>query len=167
MTQQTKVCKSCSLELDITEFRKKRGKCKNCEKEISRLYGLNNKEKERKRYKEYNDKRDKKLKKQYDKEYNMKLKPAYIKYKRGAKKRGYEFLLTIKEFDKITKNENCIYCRRKYERCGIDRICNDIGYKIGNVVPCCKDCNKMKGTMTYNQFINLCSLISKNHRYID
>jgi len=30
---------------------------------------------------------------------------------------------------------------------GIDRVLNNVGYEKGNVVPCCKDCNKFKGSL--------------------
>lgn len=87
-------------------------------------------------------------------------------YKRNAARRGYKFELTFEEFDKFTRSGDCIYCKRHFNYLGIDRIFNYLGYEFGNIVPCCKECNSMKGTMTYVQFIKVCSLIAKNHRYI-
>jgi len=35
---------------------------------------------------------------------------------------------------------------------GIDRINSNIGYIEGNVVPCCKHCNRAKNTMSDSEF---------------
>lgn len=88
----------------------------------------------------------------------------FYKYKSSAKKRNYEFRLTKEDFYKLTQSD-CIYCgeppnriyTRKqytgfYNYNGIDRVENDIGYVIENVVPCCKTCNIAKHTMSLKQF---------------
>lgn len=77
-------------------------------------------------------------------------------YKRHAKDRNLLFNLTYEQVDKIIKTE-CFYCGTKdsnvkitknckkgYAYNGIDRIDSQKNYDIGNVVPCCKTCNKMK-----------------------
>jgi len=86
-------------------------------------------------------------------------------YKAAAKRRGYMWGLSAEEFFSITQ-QNCHYCgslpseRRDSKRynggyvCnGVDRRNNEHGYIPENALPACKDCNRMKGTMTYEQFV--------------
>jgi len=86
-------------------------------------------------------------------------------YKRGAKKRDLSFELTEEEFVSLTK-QSCYYCSIKpvqvYHpgQCngdfiynGIDRIDNNKGYTLDNVVPCCGICNGMKSVMTKDSFL--------------
>ena len=83
-------------------------------------------------------------------------------YKRGAKVRGLAWEIPEELFDGLVKS-NCHYCtgipsnvfkRRKglFVYNGIDRKDNSIGYTPENSVPCCDTCNRMKGTMTENEF---------------
>ena len=88
----------------------------------------------------------------------------YNQYKSGAKNRGYEFVLTLDQFNKITK-QKCCYCGiepstiKQQNGCdgeyiynGIDRVDNNDGYTIDNVVTCCTKCNFSKGTSTKEEF---------------
>lgn len=43
-----------------------------------------------------------------------------------------------------------------------DRVDNDKGYSIKNVVPCCETCNYMKGDLTESFFINHMKRILEN-----
>ena len=77
------------------------------------------------------------------------------RYRRDAKSRGYDFLLTNEEFDYLIQGE-CFYCgsqkqskqmynfREEVFYTGIDRVDNSIGYTVENCVPCCKNCNSLK-----------------------
>lgn len=89
----------------------------------------------------------------------------YNKYKRGAANRGYEFLLTNEDFRQLTQ-QPCHYCGKSpshmisyssyngdYVYNGIDRKDNTIGYVSNNVVTCCGECNKAKGSVPYEQFV--------------
>jgi hypothetical protein len=77
----------------------------------------------------------------------------YIKTEKG---RAISLLQSHKRFDKkknrecnlsqeyVIKNilyEKCFYCGFSAENMGCDRLDNLIGHIIGNVVPCCPDCN--------------------------
>ena len=84
-------------------------------------------------------------------------------YKYNADKRGYSFELTFEEFKNLVIS-NCYYCGDKPSNVyyknyynapynGIDRIDNSIGYKMSNVVSCCKTCNISKNNKTYDEFI--------------
>jgi hypothetical protein len=96
-------------------------------------------------------------------------------YKIGAKKRRLAFDLSKAEFRKITK-QSCYYCESKpkqkqygsgakepYTYNGIDRVDNTIGYTTKNSVPCCGVCNKMKLTLSYDEFISHIRQILRKH----
>ncbi len=77
-----------------------------------------------------------------------------IKFK--ARKRGKEWDLSHAQAFKLI-TASCEYCGFKpnwpESRVGIDRVENDIGYKIENCVPCCFTCNSAKGDKTLEEFI--------------
>lgn len=102
----------------------------------------------------------------------------YNKYRGGAKKRGYDFNLSIKEFESII-SKPCHYCgdagtaykyrgktHSKFKCNGVDRVDNTKGYTADNCVPCCGHCNKAKRGMDINDFLELVSRIF-NHRIRD
>jgi len=92
--------------------------------------------------------------------------------------------ITLDEFKKIVI-ENCFYCgvepsrkqediryenrRNQQEKVmvtdsfilinGIDRVDSSIGYVLSNIVPCCKDCNTAKNSLSQIQFKNLINRI--------
>lgn len=88
-----------------------------------------------------------------------------------AKELSREFSLTLEEFQQITSSP-CHYCgkapiqlsgsnlKQKWKKStwgdyfynGIDRKNNSKGYAIDNCVPCCWDCNHMKGSKSYEEF---------------
>lgn len=102
-------------------------------------------------------------------------------YKANAKQRKIDWDLNIERVVELLKS-NCYYCgiepsnvyniisrNRKYSKrgkihClakedkyeikynGIDRMDNKIGYKEGNVVPCCTQCNSAKMCSTLEDF---------------
>ena len=92
---------------------------------------------------------------------NMRIVMSY--YKRNAKKKGLKFELTEKQFTELTKQE-CYYCGVKpyriqklrkngeYVYNGLDRIDNDKGYAINNVVSCYAKCNYAKRNMSLQEF---------------
>lgn len=93
-------------------------------------------------------------------------------YKAGARARHLEWKLLNGVFLKLTEMP-CHYCGQppsnKIKRfqddftySGIDRKDNDSGYIDDNVVPCCKVCNKMKGTLTHEQFLTHTYKIQQN-----
>lgn len=99
----------------------------------------------------------------------------YGEYTRSAKKKGLSFKIDKFQFIHITQ-ERCFYCgkspgsRRKTPRGkgngdyifnGIDRVDNDKGYNLNNVVPCCKECNIGKQVETQEAFITRSVRIAK------
>ncbi len=88
-------------------------------------------------------------------------------YRGSARRRGLAFELTKEEFARMTK-ENCWYCGAQpsqvardgsaqtksiYLYNGIDRVDNKVGYILGNCVPCCSMCNRMKSVYHCEDFI--------------
>lgn len=85
-----------------------------------------------------------------------------LTYKKSARLRNIEFNLNNEEFYNMTK-QNCYYCdvppaqikRAKlhygeYLYNGIDRVDNTKGYINTNCVPCCKECNYNKVSVSIN-----------------
>ena len=90
-----------------------------------------------------------------------------ISYKHDAKRRGILFDISKEDFTHLT-SLSCYYCgdspsqiikgrqiknKTDYVYNGLDRIRNDKGYCLENVVPCCMTCNRAKHTSTQRDFI--------------
>jgi hypothetical protein len=102
---------------------------------------------------------------------------VFRNYKRAAKNRKYEFLISEEKFRELIFS-NCYYCGSEprnnpsdelvnksgleFKRNGIDRLINSIGYTNENVVPCCGLCNTAKMTLDHDDFLNLIDNIYKN-----
>jgi hypothetical protein len=94
-------------------------------------------------------------------------------YRAGAKKRGLEWQLSEEAVANLIFSP-CYYCgdqratavvlraRRVAERNGIDRIDNDKGYVLSNVVPACERCNFAKRDMTVTEFTSWLVRASKH-----
>lgn len=93
-----------------------------------------------------------------------------------AKRRNLEFSLTENEFGKLTK-ENCYYCGKipsnihgnkkfkgDYIYNGLDRVDNNLGYILSNVVPSCKNCNLAKRLLTEQQFFEMIKRVYERHK---
>ncbi len=78
-------------------------------------------------------------------------------YSYSASKKEYEFNLTPNDFDQITR-DNCYLCgittESPFNRNGVDRIDNSIGYEINNCLACCAGCNYMKSSYTLEDFVS-------------
>lgn len=61
---------------------------------------------------------------------------------------------------KNLKQLSCVYCERQaqtwdhLENLVKDGKLNGYGHQIGNLVPCCRDCNSQKGGKSFRDFIN-------------
>lgn len=107
-------------------------------------------------------------------------------YKGKAKKRNYEFDLTLEEFLDLA-SKPCHYCgRSKVNRWGeyfvsgvragqrkvngafcyngVDRKDNTKGYTICNSVPCCGQCNIAKASFSENEFLEWVSLVYQHNQ---
>ena len=91
---------------------------------------------------------------------------VYKTYKDNARKKNKGFNILIEDFRLLTQKP-CYYCGELksnnanysknggYSYNGLDRVDNSKGYFIENVVPCCKNCNRAKATLTQKEFLNL------------
>jgi len=105
-------------------------------------------------------------------------KSLYTVYKSNARNRGYDFNLTLEEFNSLI-TQPCHYCGQEPEVLnggslsdrrdksqpnlytnGIDRIDSTKGYTVENCVPCCSKCNLMKNTYSVDEFLNHVKKIS-------
>jgi len=108
----------------------------------------------------------------------------YKHYQENATNRNLIFQITKEDFAVFTK-QNCFYCGihpqsvscpsnyksssdKAIENCkyiynGLDRVNNELGYTIDNVVTCCEHCNRAKRTMSQLEFINLANRVAKLH----
>ena len=88
------------------------------------------------------------------------LSERYSTYKQNARKRGLVFDLVKRDFHVIT-DSRCYYCGvRPDPPNGVDRVENGEGYILGNVVPCCWTCNRMKSDLTLQEFLDHCARVA-------
>lgn len=97
--------------------------------------------------------------------HNYKHSGLYLRYRRCAIRRNYEFNISTDFFESLIFS-NCHYCNSEpstiykdnranyntYIYNGIDRKNNSIGYTQENCVTCCKICNRAKLDMTYEDY---------------
>lgn len=100
------------------------------------------------------------------------------RYRYHAKRRSLEFSLSVDQFAKLVAAP-CHYCgvlpgafNHFYKAgksigglvySGIDRRDNTSGYTVQNCVPCCKQCNTAKGSLTETQFLDWVKSVNKHH----
>lgn len=84
-------------------------------------------------------------------EYDHHVRHQFHNYRNGARRRGYDYLLTRENFREIYLAD-CTYCGISPSK-GIDRRDNSLGYLLENCVPCCKDCNLAKRDMSEESFL--------------
>ena len=175
---ETKKCTKCGNEKHVTEFYKNSKSkdglktwCKLCHLEDSRnrekkynekrkLYRLNHKEEYRENKRNYY-KNNKEQILSNNSSCRQTFNGRLLSYKRAAKERNIEWLLTDEEF-KLFWQQPCSYCGDKIETIGIDRKDNNKGYLIENCISCCSICNTMKMTLTKEGFINKIKQILTN-----
>ena len=89
------------------------------------------------------------------------------------KAEGFQDDFTKDEFIKLFYISECYYCgysNNEVVLCGADRLDGSKGYTRGNLLPACKTCNNMKGTLPLGVFIKQSTDITsklKNNPYVD
>jgi hypothetical protein len=95
----------------------------------------------------------------------------YIQFMRKNKGRQ-EVNLTYEEFLYFTTFLQCHYCGvrlnwNKVGRYNLDRMDNDEGYNFKNIVPCCTDCNRGKGSIySYAEWVVMTIALRKYRRQL-
>lgn len=128
-------------------------------KERKRLYDLKRREEKfeilSKQRKAYNKSHKKEItEKQY--EYNKKPENRFKKGIRQAKIRGIEWKISLEDYLGLILKK-CFYDGADISNemgCGLDRIDNQKGYFIENVVQCCGNCNIIRSNrLTHEEMI--------------
>jgi hypothetical protein len=106
------------------------------------------------------------------------LKNLYAQYRHKAKERGYEWALSLDQF-RFLVTSKCYYTGREPQQLftpkgkdpspsilwnGIDRVDNAKGYTVENCVPAWGVVNKMKLTLTKDEFLAICREVSNQHK---
>jgi 5-methylcytosine-specific restriction endonuclease McrA len=89
-------------------------------------------------------------------------------YVYDARRKNNFWELTLDQFQEITQ-KSCEYCgrppsqkSRAYTYNGVDRVDPKLGYMPSNVVPCCWECNHIKGSrLTYDEMITIGKALRK------
>lgn len=165
-----KKCTKCEELKGVIFFSKDKNRsdgfyvyCKLCVKKASRKRYLENKEaiKERnKKWKRENKEYYLQQQREYGKKRSQSLRGKYMGYKREAKARNYSFSLTEEDFSQFWQKP-CYYCGGSINTIGLDRVNNDEGYFVDNIVSCCTDCNIAKRSRTKEEYIKHCIKIAK------
>jgi hypothetical protein len=96
------------------------------------------------------------------------LTTLFNNYRQSAKRRNLKFDITRGIFHELIIS-NCYYCgdvpkleKNSYNLFndrlfynGIDRVDNNKGYLLDNIVPCCKNCNFLKKDIDQKEFLEL------------
>jgi len=142
------------------------------EKERNRRRWRENKEVMRQRNKEYYENNKEAIAKKFkkwqagnrdkfaisSKKYQQSPKGKFTTYKANAKVRDIDFELSFEEFASFWQKD-CHYCGGTVKSIGLDRLDSFGKYELGNVVPCCGDCNYMKSQKNKTAFIEHCAKI--------
>lgn len=88
----------------------------------------------------------------------------YSRFKKRCLYSGKDFRLTFEQWSDLVLDMKCHYCSGvlEYKGCALDRKDNKIGYLLDNVVPCCKECNRLKGpSLSYEEMMAVSVLLGK------
>lgn len=103
-------------------------------------------------------------------QFNRKPKDLYtrelLEYKKSAKKRQIEWLLSDDEAISFMKGV-CNYCGYNSTTVGIDRIDSNKHYYVDNCVSCCSICNIMKNTYTVEVFTKIITYLAFTMKLFD
>lgn len=98
----------------------------------------------------------KELREQID--FDMKVLKKFQSIRSSAQNRNKEFGLTLKEIAKLMKTKRCFFTGVELNNISgdkhkltFDRVDNDKGYVVGNVVACTHEFNQIKGNLTIQQ----------------
>lgn len=143
-------------------------KCKECETEFERT-GRNQKFCSRRCYnkKDYRlnrkgSERERERCREKAKRLQHSITNRFLVYKRNATLAGLEFMLTKEILAEFT-NKPCFYCGVKTPVNGVDRVDSSKGYVEGNMVSCCKYCNRAKSDLSQAEFFALCARVYQLH----
>lgn len=144
------------------------GYCKPCTRVYQRKYYRKNEEDLRGYYRNYYKRKKAVGRTNFDWEGTY-LSRIYNTYVNNAKIKNLEWRIGKDVFLFLSQSD-CAYCDiepqvrgthngHSLSYNGLDRVDNNKGYVVPNVVPCCKKCNWMKNTYSREEFIDHCKKI--------
>lgn len=94
------------------------------------------------------------------------IRDKFSQYRRNAKRKSLKFSISVDDFKELVSG-SCFYCGDFYlHGVGLDRLSNEQGYELDNVVPCCSRCNYIKGRLSFKEFSDFISKVFKNLSHI-
>jgi hypothetical protein len=153
-----KICIDCKIEKSEEEYYeyKRYKKCKECVRKRNRAWNEANKDLvkvKNKRWQEENKELSKELKRSWYKRNKGRIKTKQLQSKSRysrltsqARTRKLEMKIPFEVYETII-TVPCYYCKIPNIGTGggLDRIDNDKGYLVDNVLSCCGDCNNIRG----------------------
>lgn len=153
---QLKKCSTCKQMLGLSFFSsnkrmedRKHYSCKPCARKSSKATYNSSLGRQKKEY--YLQNKDFILSKRWA--HSRKPHVRHAKLLLSAKQRGLDCNIDFETYQTLIY-QKCFYCDSDLPKAGggLDRVNSDLGYIVGNVVPCCKVCNVMKGALTPTEF---------------
>ena len=148
-----KQCIKCNEILDENRFREQtyrgyksfKNKCKKCESKerMARPYYPLSEEQKRKKNIRLNEYQKKKRRNP-----DNAAKIILVDSRSADKKKGIENNLTENAIAELIVN-GCYYCGDKTTRMTLDRVDNNIGHVLDNILPACHRCNMIRGNMPF------------------
>lgn len=123
-------------------------------KELCRRHYSQNK------YRSYSRKQKKKFNDKWLK-WSRTLRGQFTTSKNKVTHKGVSWKLTFEQFAEL-RSKPCFYCDGPLPETsiGLDRLVAEEGYSVNNVVPCCRNCNMLKGDMlTLRETLEVLKLI--------
>lgn len=85
--------------------------------------------------------------------------------KKSAKRRGLLVDMTLDQYMLLLEDKTCHYCKNGLAETGssLDRKNSNLGYSVENCVPCCTDCNMIRGKdrISHLEMIEVANLLNK------
>ena len=166
-----KHCSGCEKDKEVGEFPIDRSRndghgayCKSCKKIIRRSYYEKYMQMEKSRSMKWNSENKQRYNDNHKRFVEKNVDYRFSVMKAAAKRRGIIFDLDFSEYLPLTLLP-CHYCGDSLPRRGggLDRVDNNKGYSVDNIVPCCQYCNQAKMNQTQSEFIARCVRIAEKH----
>ena len=88
----------------------------------------------------------------------------FSRFKKRCVYADKDFNLTFQQWSSLVLDKSCHYCEGPLETkgCALDRKDNAVGYSVENCVPCCKECNRIKGhILTYEEMLAVSKVLKE------
>lgn len=86
----------------------------------------------------------------------------FTRIRNEARYKGRRFEISLETALQLI-NDPCFYCAQTFDTLGIDAVDHRLGFILGNIESCCKDCNKMKADYNVKDFIRIMCNIGAKH----